>query len=178
MQNNIKLVVSLLVVGCACFLCFSNFMHKSSLQLRGRWLSVLCMVCAVDGFVQLEQSPILLTTALGFSYQSMPERLIDKVFNAIYLKKFCPCLICLPQLLVTEFLHCQRHRELSPHSCFIFCHRVETNKIEDKNRIRAEISDEVEEQREDYEQTYRKLKSEYDEALTKYKQQLKQKVVS
>lgn len=56
-------------------------------------------------------------------------------------------------------------------------YRHETSKIEDKNRIKAEISDEVEEQREDYQQKFIKLKSDYDAALAKYKQQLKAKVI-
>ena len=38
------------------------------------------------------------------------------------------------------------------------------------------MADEVEEQREDYQQAYHKLKLDYDEALVKYKQQVKAKV--
>jgi len=55
--------------------------------------------------------------------------------------------------------------------------RVETNKVEDKNRIKMEIADEVEERREQYQQTYTTLMAEYETSLINYKEQLKTKVL-
>lgn len=57
-----------------------------------------------------------------------------------------------------------------------FFRRQETNKVGDKNRIKAEMSDEVQELREEHEQGYQKRKLEYDDAMIRYKQQVKAKV--
>lgn len=53
---------------------------------------------------------------------------------------------------------------------------METNRIADKNRIKADIADEIEEMRQEHELQYETRKQEYDDSLIKYKELVKLKV--